>query len=67
MPLHLFAGRRDRLVSVPEVVSWRRHAGRGCEVRTMPGGHFFVRAHEEAFLRELATLARRYARVPVAA
>lgn len=67
VPLHLFAGRRDRLVSVPEVVSWRRHAGRGCEVRTMPGGHFFVRAHEGAFLSELATLVRQYARVPVAA
>ncbi|GGV61832.1 hypothetical protein GCM10010277_67070 [Streptomyces longisporoflavus] len=67
VPLHLFAGRRDRLVSVPEVVSWRRHAGRGCEVRTMPGGHFFVRAHEEAFLGELAPLVRQYARVPVAA
>lgn len=67
VPLHLFAGRRDRLVSVPEVVSWRRHAGRGCEVRTMPGGHFFVRAHEDAFLGELAALTRRYARVPVAA
>lgn len=70
VPLHLFAGRRDRLVSVPEVVSWRRHAGRGCEVRTMPGGHFFVRAHEDTFLRELAALTRRYvvqAPVPVAA
>ncbi|WP_445529223.1 thioesterase II family protein [Streptomyces cyslabdanicus] len=67
VPLHLFAGRRDRLVSVPEVVSWRKHAGRGCEVRTMPGGHFFVRAHEDSFLRELALLSRRYAEVPVAA
>lgn len=66
VPLHLFAGKRDRLVSVSEVVSWRRHAGRGCEVRTMPGGHFFVRAHEDAFLREVASLTRRYARVPVA-
>ncbi|MET9684258.1 thioesterase II family protein [Streptomyces coeruleorubidus] len=67
VPLHLFAGRRDRLVSVSEVVSWRRHAGRGCEVRTMPGGHFFVRAHEDTFLRELAALTRQYTLVPVAA
>ncbi|GAA3233826.1 hypothetical protein GCM10020256_50230 [Streptomyces thermocoprophilus] len=67
MPLHLFAGRRDRLVTVPEVLSWRRHAGRGFEVRTMPGGHFFVRAHEDEFLRELAATTRQYARVPVAA
>jgi surfactin synthase thioesterase subunit len=68
VPLHLYAGRRDRLVSVSEVLSWRRHAGRGCEVRTMPGGHFFVRAHEGEFLQELAGLTRLYgSRVPVAA
>ncbi|WP_434597687.1 thioesterase II family protein [Streptomyces sp. A5-4] len=67
VPLHLFAGRRDRLVTVPEVVAWRRHAGRGCEVRTMPGGHFFIRAHEEAFLSELASLLRRYTPMPALA
>ncbi|MET7477725.1 alpha/beta fold hydrolase [Streptomyces sp. NPDC005648] len=67
VPLHLFVGARDRLVSVPEVVAWRRHAGRGCEVRVLPGGHFFIRAHEDAFLRELAGLVRRYARTPALA
>ncbi|MFI6345308.1 thioesterase II family protein [Streptomyces sp. NPDC050560] len=61
IPLHLFAGLRDRLVSVPEVVAWRRHAGRGCEMRTMPGGHFFIRAHEDAFLRELSVVLRHHA------
>ncbi|MFI1562104.1 thioesterase II family protein [Streptomyces sp. NPDC020490] len=61
VPLHLFAGRGDRLVSVDEVLSWRRHAGAGYAVRTMPGGHFFVRSHEDVFLRELASLTRRYA------
>ncbi|NBM19518.1 alpha/beta fold hydrolase [Streptomyces sp. GC420] len=66
VPLHLFAGRGDRLVTVPEVHSWQRHAGRGCEVRTMPGGHFFVRSDEGAFLRELAALTRRYATERVA-
>ncbi|GGL05625.1 thioesterase II family protein [Streptomyces flaveus] len=65
VPLHLFIGARDRLVSVPEVVAWRRHAGRGCEVRVMPGGHFFMRAHEDTFLHELASLVRRYAHAPV--
>ncbi|WP_326700502.1 alpha/beta fold hydrolase [Streptomyces sp. NBC_01754] len=67
VPLHLFAARRDRLVSVPEVVAWRRHAGRGCEVRTMPGGHFFIRAHEDTFLHELSCLLRPYAPAPVPA
>ncbi|MFF8403455.1 thioesterase II family protein [Streptomyces sp. NPDC015684] len=67
VPLHLFVGARDRLVSVPEVVAWRRHAGRGCEVRVMPGGHFFMRAHEDGFLRELAAVIRQYAYAPVLA
>lgn len=67
VPLHLFVGGRDRLVTVPEVVAWRRHAGRGCEVREMPGGHFFIRAHEDTFLHELAALLRRYAQAPVLA
>ncbi|MEW1792150.1 MULTISPECIES: thioesterase II family protein [Streptomyces] len=61
VPLHLFAGHADRLVTVDEMLPWRRHAGSGCDVRTMPGGHFFVRSDEGAFLRELASLTRRYA------
>ncbi|GGY05682.1 thioesterase II family protein [Streptomyces hiroshimensis] len=61
VPLYLFGGALDRLVTLPEIVSWRRHAGRGCEVRTMPGGHFFIRAHEDLFLRELAAVLRRHA------
>ncbi|MEW2620549.1 alpha/beta fold hydrolase [Streptomyces sp. NPDC048106] len=66
VPLHLFAGQADQLVSVDEMRSWRRHAGAGCTVRTLPGGHFFVRSDESLFLRELARLARRYVtdRVP---
>lgn len=66
VPLHLFAGRADRLVTVPEMLSWRRHAGRGYEVRTMAGGHFFVKSNEDAFLRELASVTRRYATERVA-
>ncbi|SCK28975.1 Surfactin synthase thioesterase subunit [Streptomyces sp. WMMB 714] len=61
VPLHLFAGRRDRLVSVPEVAAWRLHAGRGSELRTMPGGHFFLRDDEPLFLGELSAVLRRYA------
>ncbi|MEV7870613.1 alpha/beta fold hydrolase [Streptomyces sp. NPDC088124] len=66
VPLHLFAGRGDRLVTVDEMLPWRRHAGSGCDLRTMPGGHFFVRSDEGAFLRELASLTRRYATERVA-
>ncbi len=61
VPLHLFVGVQDQLVSLPELLAWRQHAGHGCEVRAMPGGHFFIRAHEHSFLGELANLTSRYA------
>ncbi|GAA2077593.1 alpha/beta fold hydrolase [Streptomyces albiaxialis] len=67
VPMHLFAGEEDKLVTVPEVLAWRRYAARGCEVRTLPGDHFFIRSVEEAFLRELGSLLRQYAYEPVLA
>ncbi|MBZ4323693.1 thioesterase II family protein [Streptomyces huiliensis] len=60
VPLHLFAGADDHLVPVPAMAAWRDHAGRGSELRTLPGGHFFVRTHEERLLRELAGVVTRY-------
>ncbi|MFD3309201.1 thioesterase II family protein [Streptomyces sp. NPDC058694] len=60
VPLHLFAGADDSLVRVPEVTAWRRYAARGCEVRVLPGGHFFLRTHEGWLLDEVAPLVRRY-------
>jgi surfactin synthase thioesterase subunit len=69
VPLHLFVGARDRMVSAPEVVAWRWHSGRGCEMRVMPGGHFFMRAHEDGSLCELAAVFRQcaYTTVPAGA
>jgi len=60
VPLHLFAGADDSLVRVSEVTAWRRYAARGCEVRVLPGGHFFLRTHEGRLLDEVAPLVRRY-------
>jgi surfactin synthase thioesterase subunit len=60
VPLHLFAGADDSLVRVPEVTAWRRYAARGCEVRVLPGGHFFLRTHERRLLDEVAPLVHRY-------
>ncbi|WP_328870166.1 thioesterase domain-containing protein [Streptomyces sp. NBC_00287] len=59
VPLHLFAGEEDILVRVPEVLAWRRYAGLGCELRTVPGGHFFPRTHEGALLDEVACVVKR--------
>ncbi|GHH47272.1 surfactin synthase thioesterase subunit [Streptomyces umbrinus] len=60
VPLHLFAGADDSLVRTSEVTAWRRYAARGCEVRVLPGGHFFLRTHEGWLLDEVAPLVRRY-------
>ncbi|MER5177940.1 alpha/beta fold hydrolase [Streptomyces sp. NPDC002896] len=60
VPLHLFAGRDDELAGEAEVGAWRRYGARGCELRTVPGGHFFLRTHEEALLDEVARVVRRY-------
>ncbi|MFF5005808.1 thioesterase II family protein [Streptomyces phaeochromogenes] len=60
VPLHLFAGADDSLVRASEVTAWRRYAARGCEVRVLPGGHFFLRTHEGWLLDEVAPLVRRY-------
>ncbi|WP_326761312.1 thioesterase domain-containing protein [Streptomyces phaeochromogenes] len=60
VPLHLFAGADDSLVRASEVTAWRRYAARGCEVRVLPGGHFFLRTHEGRLLDEVAPLVRRY-------
>ncbi|MEV8021396.1 alpha/beta fold hydrolase [Streptomyces sp. NPDC086554] len=60
MPLHLFIGRQDHLVPVGAMAAWSRHGGAGSELRTMPGGHFFVRTHESDLLSELAAVLRRY-------
>ncbi|MFC8661220.1 thioesterase II family protein [Streptomyces sp. NPDC057199] len=60
VPLHLYAGADDSVIRVPEVAAWRRYAARGCEVRVLPGGHFFLRTHEGRLLDEVAPLVRLY-------
>ncbi|MBQ0865255.1 thioesterase II family protein [Streptomyces sp. RK75] len=64
VPLHLFVGAQDRLVPVPSMDAWSAHGGLGTTLRTLPGGHFFVRTHQNALLRHLTAVARRYGPVP---
>lgn len=64
VPLHLFVGDRDRLVPLHKMAAWSEHGSQGAELRTMPGGHFFVRTQESALLERLATLVSRYDTVP---
>ncbi|UNS99123.1 alpha/beta fold hydrolase [Streptomyces tubbatahanensis] len=64
VPLHLLVGAQDRLVPVEAMDAWSVHGGAGTELHTLPGGHFFVRTHENALLRHLTAVAHRYGPVP---
>ncbi|MFD4476920.1 thioesterase II family protein [Streptomyces sp. NPDC058471] len=64
VPLRLFVGEQDRLVPVHKMAAWSEHGSRGAELRTMPGGHFFVRSQESALLEELAVVLREFGAVP---
>jgi surfactin synthase thioesterase subunit len=57
VPLHVFAGLRDSLVTPPEVRDWQLYTEGGFTLRMLPGGHFFQRELETEFLAELGALA----------
>ncbi|WP_052069717.1 thioesterase II family protein [Streptacidiphilus albus] len=54
LPLQVYAGAADVLVSPEEVAEWARYSRGGFSMRTMPGGHFFLRDQEEEFLADLS-------------
>ncbi|MEV7855230.1 alpha/beta fold hydrolase [Streptomyces sp. NPDC088183] len=59
VPLHVFGGSEDRLVTVDEVREWTRYSTAYGETLVVPGGHFFIR-EEDSFLDRLSALLRRY-------
>ena len=42
VPIDVFAGRDDPLVSTVDIESWAAHSTVGVRTRVLPGGHFFV-------------------------
>ncbi|MEU2718362.1 alpha/beta fold hydrolase [Streptomyces sp. NPDC007205] len=42
LPLHVYGGRTDPLVTEPEIEAWRDQAGGTFRLRWFPGGHFFL-------------------------
>ncbi|MHA6763595.1 thioesterase II family protein [Streptacidiphilus sp. PAMC 29251] len=63
-PLLACAGFEDRIAPVADVEQWSRYAAQSFRLRTLPGGHFFVRDPElpdliAAELSELLQLAPR--------
>ncbi|HEY3717361.1 MAG TPA: alpha/beta fold hydrolase [Jatrophihabitantaceae bacterium] len=64
VPVHTFAGDTDRLVTPAEVHAWRQHTSDTFHAQVVPGGHFFVRDHEEQFLRSVTAVLRQYVERP---
>lgn len=60
VPLHALAGADDRLVTVPEIRAWARYSSSLSNVSVLPGGHFFQREREQAFLTRISALLRPY-------
>ncbi|WEH18219.1 alpha/beta fold hydrolase [Streptomyces sp. VNUA24] len=60
VPLHTFAGAEDRLVTVPEVREWSLYSTEDSETVVVPGGHFYIREQESAFLDRLSEALSRY-------
>ena len=56
LPLYAFAGLHDALVTPAEVEEWSRYASTHFSLRTLPGGHFYIREQEKRFFGELNQL-----------
>nr|WP_281179636.1 alpha/beta fold hydrolase [Streptomyces violens] len=42
VPVRILGGMQDRLVSVDQLASWHAHVNSGVQVKTFPGGHFYL-------------------------
>ncbi|MFF3458212.1 thioesterase II family protein [Streptomyces sp. NPDC002730] len=63
-PLYAFAGAEDLVATAPAVAAWSRYTSAAFDLRTVPGGHFFVRDAELPTL--LAAQLRHLAPHPIA-
>ncbi|MEU0068615.1 thioesterase domain-containing protein [Streptomyces sp. NPDC006332] len=52
-PVRVVIGDRDPLVTPETAGSWAEHTTVGCDVRVLPGGHFYLQDRQE----EVAALA----------
>jgi pyochelin biosynthesis protein PchC len=53
-PITVLTGDADPRVSLDEAAAWKDHTSAGCDVRVLPGGHFFLVHHQ----REINDLLR---------
>lgn len=57
--IHAIVGETDPYLGVPDVEAWACHTSGSFTVRAFPGGHFFLREHEEPlrYVRDVALAA----------
>ena len=53
-PIFVFYGSRDELTTYNEAVAWREQTTRAFRLRTLPGGHFFIKEAPALFWQILA-------------
>lgn len=53
VPIHAYAGCDDPLAPAAAVAEWARYTRGDFSMRVLPGGHFFPREQEDAFLADL--------------
>jgi surfactin synthase thioesterase subunit len=53
-PISVLIGTDDPQSTVPEAHAWRQHTTGGFRLRTFPGGHFYLIAHQQAVTVELS-------------
>ncbi|AGL19210.1 thioesterase II family protein [Actinoplanes sp. N902-109] len=56
-PVTALTGTDDPMVTVEEVTAWERHTDGPADIRSMPGGHFFVADHFDEIAALLRTIA----------
>jgi surfactin synthase thioesterase subunit len=57
LPIHVFGGRDDPLVTPAELAAWNEQTSRPQPVRLRPGGHFFLTDDpDDGLMRELGGL-----------
>lgn len=54
-PITAFAGVRDPLVDMDEVMAWSASTSGGFDVEVLPAGHFFLREHARAIVARIAS------------
>jgi medium-chain acyl-[acyl-carrier-protein] hydrolase len=53
-PISAFRGSQDDLMSYDQVAAWREQTTRAFRLRTLPGGHFFIKTARHVFLQILS-------------